>query len=197
MAGFVRLTHAPLGYDPHNVLSLSILLHENAYQTGPRARLVLSNYAPKQQRRRASSWRQSYVTRLRRPTAGIRVLRFRQARAGTPNGCDEPGRSRIFCAAAYSPSARASVERNGESRRRACRRLNRAFDRRYFPNGDAIGHSLKPPDLEDRPPEIVSVPGIADVWLRIVGNVGDALKDGLLNPVKPLLDAVRALNWLR
>jgi hypothetical protein len=33
MAGFVRLMHAPLGYDPHNVLSLSIPLHENAYPT--------------------------------------------------------------------------------------------------------------------------------------------------------------------
>ena len=33
MKSFVRLMHAPLGYDPHNVLSLGIPLHENSYNT--------------------------------------------------------------------------------------------------------------------------------------------------------------------
>jgi predicted permease len=33
MEGFVRLMHKPLGYDPHNVMSVGIPLHENSYTT--------------------------------------------------------------------------------------------------------------------------------------------------------------------
>lgn len=29
--GFMRLLHAPLGYDPHNVISIFVPLHENTY----------------------------------------------------------------------------------------------------------------------------------------------------------------------
>jgi hypothetical protein len=56
---------------------------------------------------------------------------------------------------------------------------------RYFPNGDAIGHSLKLPGFEDRPPAIVSAAKIADSWLEVVGIVGDARNDGLANPIQP------------
>src|ERR1041384_1075674 len=31
--GFLRMMHAPLGYDPHNVISVGIPLRENAYAT--------------------------------------------------------------------------------------------------------------------------------------------------------------------
>src|SRR6202022_1263412 len=31
MEGFVRLMHQPLGYDPHNVMSVGIPLHDNSY----------------------------------------------------------------------------------------------------------------------------------------------------------------------
>ncbi len=33
MEGFVRLIHAPLGYDPHNVMSVGIPIHANSYTT--------------------------------------------------------------------------------------------------------------------------------------------------------------------
>jgi hypothetical protein len=39
-----------------------------------------------------------------------------------------------------------------------------------FPNGDAIGHSIKFPTLEDRPPAIMASPNIANSWLVIVGT---------------------------
>src|SRR5437588_12651857 len=34
--------------------------------------------------------------------------------------------------------------------------INRTLAQRYFPNGDAIGHSVKLPKIEDRPPSILS-----------------------------------------
>ena len=63
--------------------------------------------------------------------------------------------------------------------------INRTLAQRYFPNGDAIGHSVKLPKIEDRPPSILSASNIADSWLQIVGIVEDARNDGLRDPVKP------------
>ena len=60
--------------------------------------------------------------------------------------------------------------------------INRTLAQRYFPNGDAIGHSVKLPGFEDRPPAVLSAPKIADSWLQIVGIVGDARNDGLAKP---------------
>src|SRR5438046_2644502 len=61
--------------------------------------------------------------------------------------------------------------------------INRTLAQRYFPNGDAIGHSLKLPDLEDRFFFALSPSGIAGSWLSIVGIVADAKNEGLANRV--------------
>ncbi len=188
MAGFVRLMHAPLGYDPHNVLSLSIPLHENAYP--------------------AWAARSAYFEQLRAKAAETPgVIMTAISRNATPptNGWDshfeilgKPAVERRtvamnlvgpgYFALLRIPLLEGRVWNETENRDGAhVAVINRAFARRYFPNGDAIGHSLKLPDLEDRPPGIVSAPGIADAWLPIVGIVGDALNDGLRNPVKPAL----------
>ena len=63
--------------------------------------------------------------------------------------------------------------------------INRTLAQRYFPNGNAIGSSVKLPKIEDSPPTILSAPRIADSWLLIVGIVDDARNDGLRDPVKP------------
>jgi hypothetical protein len=65
--------------------------------------------------------------------------------------------------------------------------INRTLAQRYFPDGNAVGHSLKVPGFEERPPLILSVPKLADSWLQIVGVVDDAKDDGLLEPVKPAI----------
>jgi hypothetical protein len=65
--------------------------------------------------------------------------------------------------------------------------INRTLAQRYFPDGNAVGHSLKVPGFEERPPLILSVPKLADSWLLIVGVVDDAKDDGLLEPVKPAI----------
>ena len=31
MEGFARLMHTPLGYDPHNIVSVGVPLHKNAF----------------------------------------------------------------------------------------------------------------------------------------------------------------------
>ena len=64
--------------------------------------------------------------------------------------------------------------------------INRTLAQRYFPRGDAVGHSLKLPTSKTRPPKVLSAPDLADSWLQIVGVVGDALNEQLYeNPIKP------------
>jgi uncharacterized membrane protein len=56
--------------------------------------------------------------------------------------------------------------------------------RLYFPNGDAIGRSLRVPDMKDAPPYRLGAPG-SDSWLQIVGIIADKRDDGLRNPILP------------
>ena len=72
--------------------------------------------------------------------------------------------------------------------------INRTLAQRYFPNGDAIGHSVKLPGFEDRPPAVLSAAKISDSWLQIVGIVGDARNDGLANPIQPAIFVPYTLN---
>jgi ABC-type lipoprotein release transport system permease subunit len=63
--------------------------------------------------------------------------------------------------------------------------INQTFARKYFPNGDAIGSSLKVPEVTARPPYLLTAPGADQGPYLIVGIVGDKLDDGLSNPIKP------------
>jgi hypothetical protein len=65
--------------------------------------------------------------------------------------------------------------------------INQTLARLYFPNGDAIGHSIRLPALENRPPLLLAAPGIADSWLQVIGVVGDSRDNGLRNPVVPAI----------
>jgi ABC-type antimicrobial peptide transport system permease subunit len=56
--------------------------------------------------------------------------------------------------------------------------------RRYWPNGDAVGHAIRMPELKGSPPMRLAAPG-SDQWFQIVGIVGDVRNDGLGNAVKP------------
>jgi hypothetical protein len=62
--------------------------------------------------------------------------------------------------------------------------VNEAFAKRYFPNGDALGHMVRVPELKNHPPGVIAVAGSND-WTPIIGIVGDARNNGLDDPVKP------------
>ncbi len=62
--------------------------------------------------------------------------------------------------------------------------INQAMARKFWPNGDAIGHEIRTPDLADQPPAAPSAPN-ANGWLRIIGIVADSRNDGLREPVRP------------
>lgn len=62
--------------------------------------------------------------------------------------------------------------------------INQTMARRYWPDGDAIGKQIRLPQLVSNPPQQLSAPA-GNEWLEIIGIVGDALNDGLRNPIKP------------
>lgn len=186
MEGFVNLMHQPLGYDPHHVMSVGIPLHEDSYAT----------------------WaaRVAYFEQLRARVAeipGVNITAISTNATPPRNGWDSrfailgkladeqqvgsinmvgPGYFRTL----HIPLLEGRVWNETENQDGAhIAVINRTLARRYFPKGDAIGHSLKLPDVEDRPPGILSAANIADSWLLIVGIVDDARNDGLRNPIKP------------
>jgi predicted permease len=188
MEGFVQLLHTPLGYDPHNVMTVVIPLHDNSY----------------------TSWaaRSVYFEQLRAKVAetpGVTMAAISNNATPPANGWDERfeilGRTATdqqqgsinlinqdYFATLRIPVLQGRVWTETENHDGAhVAVINRTLAQRYFPNDDPLGHSVRLTDLENRPPEMLTAPNIADAWLQIVGVVRDARNDGLRNPTKPAI----------
>jgi len=186
MEGFQRLMHVPLGYDPHHVMSVGIPIPENGYKT----------------------WeaRSNYIEQLRTAVAatpGISAAGISANATPPENGRTErieiQGRPALeqqttllnFVSPEYFLSLRIPLLRGRmwtEPENHAAAHvavINQAMARLYFPNGDAIGQSIKVPGIENRPPIMLSAPDIADSWMQIVGIVADHRNAGLRDPAKP------------
>ncbi|HTJ31232.1 MAG TPA: ABC transporter permease, partial [Acidobacteriaceae bacterium] len=62
--------------------------------------------------------------------------------------------------------------------------INQTLERMYFPKGDAVGQSVKLPEMKEYLPYNPASPALSGP-LRIVGVIEDKLNDGLDKPVKP------------
>jgi predicted permease len=196
--GYLRMIHATLGYDPHGVMSVGIPLRVNAYET----------------------WaaRAAYFEQLRdkvAETPGVTMTAISSNATPPRNGSftrfeilgqpvAEPQRvsvnlispeyfgmlripllaGRIWDAAENRNGARVAV-------------INQALANRYFPNGGAIGRSVKLPELEGESTGTLWLPRVAESWLQIVGIVGDARNDGMTNPVVPAVFVPYTLRMWR
>ena len=188
---FVRLMRVPLGYDPHNVISLGIPLHENTMTT----------------------WeaRANYFDQLRASIAQLPdVLSAAISTNATPPNSGWAQQFELLGKPAVSPRAQTAridfvdqgyfstlgmpliegrIWNSSEVAHGAFLVLvNQSFAKLYYPNGDIVGHSLKVPTLKNEPPHTLTVPG-ADGWMQVIGVVGDARNDGLDKPVKPAIFA--------
>ncbi len=186
MEGFARLMRTPLGYDPHQVMPVFIPLHDGAYTTWA------SRLAYYEQLRAkiadAAGVTNATISANAIPPRNGRDMRFEIL--GRPPV--EQQMSLInFVGQEYFPTLRIPLLRgrlwsdaeNHEGAHVAV--INQAMARLYFPNGDALGHSIKVPGIENRPPIVLAAPNIADSWLQIVGVVGDDRNAGLRDPIRP------------
>ncbi len=183
--GFLQVVHVNLGYEPHNVMSVGIPVHQNSHV----------------------SWedRSVYFERMRDRVAAIpEVISAGISTNATPpsNGSDQNfeifGRPvsqqeqvRVnFVSPEYFevlriPLLQGRVWEHPEIVHGARLALiNRTMARQYWPHGDALGKQVRLPDLKAEPPFSQAVPD-SNNWLEIIGIVADARDDGLRKPVKP------------
>jgi len=185
MEGFLQLMRTPLGYDPHNVMSVGIPVHEGTYPTwaarsayfdqllkkvaavpGVTMAAISSNATPP-----SNGWQTS-----------VEIL-------GKPAQDDQKARIN-FVNPAYFPLLRIPIAQGriwdeAENQNAAhVAVINQTMARLYFPNGDALGHSLRVPEMRDEPPFNVAATGPSG-WLQIVGVIADKRDDGLRKPILP------------
>jgi len=183
--GFLRVVHTPLGYDPHNIMSVGIPIHDGTYKTwaeraayfeqmhdkvaevpGVTIAAISSNATPPDN---------GFTTKfeiLGKPSAQEQSFRFNMVSAE-------------YFPALKIPVVQGRIWDKDESHRGAPVMLvNQTFVRRYFPNGDAVGHSVRVPELKPQPPYLLASLNNSD-WLLIIGVVGDKLDNGLSKPIEP------------
>jgi putative ABC transport system permease protein len=195
--GFVHMMRVPLGYNPHNAMSVGIPVHENTF----------------------TSWaeRVNYFEQLREKIATLPdVVTTGISTNATPpdSGWNQPfdlmGKTATedqkasvnfvdsnYFTALEIPLKRGRLWNATEIAHGAPMAVvNEAFAKHYYPNGDLLGRSLKVPSLKSEPPYRLDAPG-SDGWLQIIGITADTLDDGLDKPVKPAIYLPYSMNmWM-
>jgi putative ABC transport system permease protein len=185
LEGFLKLMNTNLGYDPHNIMSVGIPVHDGTYKTwaaranffealrsrvatvpGVTIAAISSNATP------PSNGQDSSFEVLGQPSTTQQPVRLNLVSPG-------------YFPALRIPLTEGSVWSETETRNAApVGVINQTLAHQYFPKGDAIGHSFKLSSLKDEPPYRLMAPG-ADGWLRIVGIIADKRDDGLSKPILP------------
>src|SRR5271155_3223187 len=185
MEGFLRLMHTHLGYDPHNVMSVGIPVHDGTYKTWAE--------------------RAAYFEHLRDRVAtvpGVTMAAISTNATPPNNGqqatveilgqaARDDQKIRVnFVSPGYFPVlhigiAQGRIWDETENHNAAhVAVINETMARLYFPHGDALRHSLRVPEMRDEPPFNLAAPE-ATGWLQIVGVIMDKRDDGLRKPIVP------------
>jgi predicted permease len=195
--GFVHMMHVDLGYNPHNVMSVGIPVHEHTFPTWAE--------------------RTNYFTQLRDKIATLPdVLSTGISTNATPpdSGWDQPvelkGKtasedqkvsinfvdSRYFSVLEI-PLRKGRLWDDAELQHGALMAVvNETFVKHYYSNSDVLGSSVRIPSLKSDSAERIVVPG-GDGWLQVIGVTADALDDGLDKPAKPAIYLPYTLNmWM-
>jgi len=183
--GFLGMLHMHLGYDPHNIMSVGIPVHEGTYKTWPERTAYF-------ERLRSSVAEVPGVTMAAISTNATPPENGRNTHfetVGKPSGSEQPARLN-FVSQEYFPALRIGLAQgriwDATENHNAAPLvvINQTLARRYFPNESPIGHSVKFADMADAPPFNLTAPGAAGNLL-IVGVIEDKLDDGLDKPVLP------------
>ena len=183
--GFLKMIHMHLGYDPHNLMSVGIPLHDGTYKTwaerapfferlrlevaevpGVKMAAISSNATP------PSNGFDTKFNVVGRPQVDGQVLRFNMV-------------SPEYFPILRIPLLQGRIWNADENHRGAgLAVVNQTFARRYFPAGDELGKVIRLPELTPAPPyQLPSADLLSGVM--IVGVIADKLDDGLSKPVVP------------
>ena len=183
--GFLRVAHTDLGYDPHNVMSVGIPIHDGTYKTWPER----AAYFEKLHNTVAEAPGIIMAAISSNATPPSNGFKTKFEIVGKPSNAEQSFQfnmvSSEYFPVLHIPLVQGRIWDEAENHRGApVIVINQTMARRYFPNGDAVGHSIKVPELVANPPFLLTSPGSSD-GLLIVGVIGDKLDDGLSNPVRP------------
>ena len=183
--GFLHVAHRTLGYDPHNVMSVGIPIHDGTYKSWPE---------------RAAYFEKLYTAVATVPGITMTAISSNATPpsngfqtkfeiVGKPSGEDQSMRvnlvSQTYFPILKIPLLQGRIWDEAENQRGAAVIvINQALAQRYFPHGDAVGHTLRLPEVKEQPPFLLLAPGHENGVL-IVGVVADKLDDGLTKPVLP------------
>jgi len=185
MQAFVRVMHIELGYDPHNVMSVGIPVHDNTYTTW-QARATFFEQLKQKIAAMQEVVSAGISTNATPPNNGWE-LRFEIS--GKPAAEQQRGTlnfvSPEYFSVLHIPLLQGRIFDQAETARGdKVAIIGKTMAQRFFPNGDAVGSQLRIPELKGEPPFQLTVPE-SNFWIRIVGVVGDARDDGLSKPIKP------------
>jgi predicted permease len=185
MQAFMRMVHVELGYDPHNVMSVGIPIHDNTYTTWQ----ARANYFEQLRTKIASLPQVVSVGISTNATPPNNGWEQRLEISGKPSV--EQQRARLnFVSPEYFPILKIPLlqgrifDQTEIARGARFAIINQTMARQYFPNGDALGSQIKVPELKGEPPFQLTV-SESDSWLQVIGITGDARDDGLSKPIKP------------
>jgi putative ABC transport system permease protein len=183
--GFVRLASTPLGYDPQNVMSVGIPIHQGTYPSWPER----AGYFEKLLTAVRGVPGVSMAAISSNATPPDNGFNTRFEIVGKPASNDQEFRFNMVSAEYFSvlriPLLQGRTWNADENHAGAALAvINQTMARRYFPNGDAIGHALRVPQVTTQPPFVFLSPAGASSIL-IIGVVGDKRNDGLAKPILP------------
>jgi predicted permease len=183
--GFLRVANTRLGYDPHNIMSVGIPIHENAYKSWPERAAYFEQLHDKVAQ--VPGVTIAAISSNATPPDNGYTTKFEII--GKPAGQDQTARINLV-SHEYFPALRIPIlqghfwDTSDEHRGAAFIVVNQALVKRYFPGGDAIGHTMKFPELVPQPPFFFTAPGVENGFL-VIGVVADKLDDGLAKPILP------------
>ena len=182
---FLKLLHIPLGYDPHNVMSVGIPVHEGTYKTWAER----SVYFEKLRAAAAEVPGVSMAAISTNATPPSNGYNTHFEILGKPSGSDQPARLN-FVSHQYFPILKIALAqgRYWDATENANGAplvvINQTLARKFFANDNPVGHFIRFPDLRDEPPFNVLGPNSRGN-LQIVGVIEDKLDDGLEKPILP------------
>jgi putative ABC transport system permease protein len=189
LEGFLKLMNTHLGYDPHNIMSVGIPVHENTFKTWPE--------------------RSAYFEQLRIQVAAVPGVAIAGISSnatppsngnstkfeiqGKPSTEERPGRLN-FVSPEYFPALKVGLEQgriwNSDENRNAAHVIviNQTFAKKYFPEGNPLGHFVTTP-MTSAPPFNLLAPSLEGVGanqsLQVIGVIEDKRDDGLRRPILP------------
>lgn len=183
ISAFLRLIHNNLGYNPKNAMVLHVPLQPNSYTTW-QARAAYLDRLKEKIAAVPDVTAAGISTETVPPSTGMTTSLEIFGKNSLGNQEVDAGFvSQEYFDALQIPLRRGRLWSQTEIMTAAhLAVVNQALAQQYWPDGDAIGKQIRLPRLTVNPTEPGAPAG--NDWAEIIGIVGDALNDGLQNPVK-------------